>query len=88
MNTEEDEFRRIEAEAKRRAAEADDDTQGYLSEGAAELRRLHGVNAQLLAALKQSLHAMVHVELSDSSRQEWEDATANAMAAIAKGELK
>jgi len=31
MNTEEDEFRRIEAEAKRRAAEAeDDDTQIYL----------------------------------------------------------
>ena len=30
MNTEEDEFRRIEAEAKRRAAEAeDDDTQVY-----------------------------------------------------------
>jgi len=31
MNTEEDEFQRIEAEAKRRAAEAeDDDTQIYL----------------------------------------------------------
>ena len=33
MNTEEDEFRRIEAEAKRRAQAAeDDDTQGYVSE--------------------------------------------------------
>ena len=33
MNTEEDEFRRIEAEAKRRAqAEEDDDTQSYTSE--------------------------------------------------------
>jgi len=33
MNTEEDEFRRIEAEAKRRAArDEDDDTQGYVSE--------------------------------------------------------
>ena len=35
MNTEEDEFRRIEAEAKRRAArdeDDDDDTQGYVSE--------------------------------------------------------
>ena len=33
MNTEEDEFRRIEAEAKRRAQAAeDDDTQGYTSE--------------------------------------------------------
>ena len=31
MNTEEDEFRRIEAEAKRRAQD-DDDTQGYVSE--------------------------------------------------------
>jgi len=29
MNTEEDEFRRIEREALRRAAEADDDTQVY-----------------------------------------------------------
>jgi len=33
MTTEDEEFRRIEAEIKRRAAEADDDdTQGYLSE--------------------------------------------------------
>ena len=32
MNTEEDEFRRIEREAKRRAAQDDDDTQGYVSE--------------------------------------------------------
>jgi predicted HTH domain antitoxin len=33
MNTEEDEFKRIEAEAKRRAArDEDDDTQGYASE--------------------------------------------------------
>ena len=31
MNSEEDEFRRIEAEAKRRAAQ-DDDTQSYTSE--------------------------------------------------------
>ena len=30
MNTEEDEFRRIEAEAKRRAAQDDDDTQVYV----------------------------------------------------------
>ena len=30
MNSEEDEFRRIEAEAKRRAARDDDDTQGYV----------------------------------------------------------
>lgn len=30
MNTEEDEFRRIEAEAKRRAAQDDDDTQDYV----------------------------------------------------------
>jgi hypothetical protein len=29
MNTEEDEFKRIEREAKRRAAEDDDDTQVY-----------------------------------------------------------
>ena len=32
MNSEEDEFKRIEAEAKRRAAQDDDDTQGYVSE--------------------------------------------------------
>ena len=32
MNSEEDEFRRIEAEAKRRAAQDDDDTQVYTSE--------------------------------------------------------
>ena len=32
MNTEEDEFRRIEHEAKRRAAQDDDDTQSYTSE--------------------------------------------------------
>ena len=32
MNSEEDEFRRIEAEAKRRAQDDDDDTQGYASE--------------------------------------------------------
>ena len=30
MNSEEDEFRRIEAEAKRRAAQDDDDTQVYI----------------------------------------------------------
>ena len=37
MNTEEDEFKRIEAEAKRRAAvEDDDDTQTYTSESAEE----------------------------------------------------
>ena len=30
MNTEEDEFRRIEHEAKRRAAQDDDDTQVYV----------------------------------------------------------
>jgi len=32
MNSEEDEFKRIEAEAKRRAQDDDDDTQGYVSE--------------------------------------------------------
>ena len=32
MNSEEDEFRRIEREAKRRAAQDDDDTQSYTSE--------------------------------------------------------
>jgi predicted HTH domain antitoxin len=32
MNTEEDEFRRIEREALRRAKDDDDDTQGYVSE--------------------------------------------------------
>ena len=32
MNSEEDEFKRIEAEAKRRAARDDDDTQVYISD--------------------------------------------------------
>ena len=32
MNSEEDEFRRIESEAKRRAAQDDDDTQVYTSD--------------------------------------------------------
>lgn len=32
MNTEDSEFERIEAEAKRRAAQDDDDTQSYTSE--------------------------------------------------------
>ena len=32
MNSEEDEFKRIEAEAKRRAAQDDDDTQVYTSD--------------------------------------------------------
>jgi len=32
MNSEEDEFRRIEAEALRRVQDDDDDTQGYVSE--------------------------------------------------------
>ena len=32
MNSEEDEFQRIEAEAKRRAAQDDDNTQSYTSE--------------------------------------------------------
>ena len=32
MNSEEDEFQRIEAEAKRRAAQDDDDTQVYTSD--------------------------------------------------------
>ena len=32
MNSEEDEFKRIEREAKRRAAQDDDDTQSYTSE--------------------------------------------------------
>jgi hypothetical protein len=32
MNTEEDEFKRIEREALRRAKDDDDDTQGYASE--------------------------------------------------------
>lgn len=36
MNSEEDEFKRIEAEAKRRTVEEDDDTQTYTSETAEE----------------------------------------------------
>ncbi len=57
-------------------------------DAAAELRRLQSLNTELLAALKKAYHAMVHLELSDSSRREWEDAKASAQAAITKGEAK
>ena len=38
----------------------------------------------LLEALEQTLNAMIHLELSDSSKKEWEAAKAAAYAAIAK----
>ena len=56
------------------------------NEAAAELRRLHESNQELLTALKKVHHAMVHVELSDSSRQEWEEARTTAHGAIARAE--
>jgi hypothetical protein len=38
----------------------------------------------LLEALGQTLNAMIHLELSDSSKKEWEAAKAVAYATIAK----
>ena len=46
-------------------------------EAAAELRRLHAVNAELLEALRKLLFA---------DDQEWDDAVVGARAAIAKAE--
>ena len=85
MNTEEDEFKRIEAEAKRRAQDDDDDTQGYVSESkdprvrdaADELRRLHLVNQELLAALK----AITSMET------EYANATVKRMGTVARAAI-
>ena len=49
MNTEEDEFKRIEEEAKRRAAQDDDDTQVYTSEVAASYSYRCGYEAGVVA---------------------------------------
>ena len=51
MNSEEDEFRRIEAEAKRRAARDNDDTQGYVSDNFIEDYRA-GASAEREACAK------------------------------------
>ena len=56
MNTEEDEFKRIEVEAKRRAAkDKDDDTQVYTSEVAASYSYRCGYEAGAAAAIKEAL---------------------------------
>ena len=62
----------------------------WIVAAAAELMRLQSLNTELLAAFKKVHRAMVHVELSDSSRQEWEDARTTAHGAIvrAEGEAK
>jgi hypothetical protein len=62
------------------------ESNGECMNAAAELRRLQSLNTELLAALKKAYHAMVHLELSDSSRQEWEDARTTAHGAIARAE--
>ena len=85
MNTEEDEFRRIEREAKRRVQDDDDDTQGYVSkskdprvrDAADELRRLHLVNQELLAALK----AITSMET------EYANATVKRMGTVARAAI-
>jgi len=78
-------------EALRLAAHAEANSNfGDMKSIAAELRRLHQVNQELLEALGQTLNAMIHLELSDSSKKEWEAAKAAAYAAITKatGEQK
>tara|TARA_R110000868_G_scaffold361509_1_gene623480 strand:- start:367 stop:630 length:264 start_codon:yes stop_codon:yes gene_type:complete len=55
MNTEDSEFERIENAAKRRAMQDDDYPEWLCDQSprvAAELRRLHEANQELLAALK------------------------------------
>lgn len=49
MNTEDSEFKRIEAEAKRRAAQDDDDTQVYTSEVAEAYSYRCGYEAGVMA---------------------------------------
>jgi hypothetical protein len=46
--------------------------------------QLFAAAPDLLEALGQTLNAMIHLELSDSSKNEWEAAKAVAYAAIAK----
>ena len=46
--------------------------------------RLIAAAPDLLEALGQTLNAMIHLELSDSSKIEWEASKAAAYAAIAK----
>ncbi len=59
MNTEEDEFRRIEREALRRAQDDDDDTQGYASEFALPQLR------QFLDKLKDRIARRYHGNAKD-----------------------
>ena len=67
MNTEEDEFKRIEAEAKRRAAQDDDNTQSYTSDVAlAEAYRCgykHGMEAA--AVVCENLPVQQEVDVRD-----------------------
>ena len=55
MNTEDSEFERIEAEAKRRTVEEDDDTQTYTSESAEAYSYRCGYEAGAAAAIKKAL---------------------------------
>ena len=64
-----------------RLAEIMDDMPFGFTAVSAELRRLHEVNAELLAALKSLLFAA-----SKKDDQAWRDARADAAAAIAKAE--
>ena len=67
MNTEDSEFERIEAEAKRRAAQDDDDTQVYTSDVAlAEAYRCgykHGMEAA--AVICENLPVQQEVDVRD-----------------------
>ena len=61
MNTEEDEFQRIEREAKRRAAQDDDDTQVYTSDVALPQLRT------FLDSLKDRIARRYHGNVKDQN---------------------
>ena len=78
MNTEDSEFERIENAAKRRAMQDDDYPEWLCDQSprvAAELRRLHEANQELLAALKEL-----------DAKPEYTSSWLKARAAIAKAE--
>ena len=75
-------------EALRLADELEQTPRGYepVTEAAAELRRLHAVNAELVVALKLALSAHGTLLLSDPPQEAWKTygVEVKARAAIAK----
>jgi hypothetical protein len=58
------------------------------NEAAAELRRLHDVNTELLAALKVAALAIHEYRTQGAPHAYWDDVEYQAAEAIAKGEAK